>query len=176
MRTYPPSTGWSRSAARSITQRTGRTGDVDFSGQRVGVIGTGSSGIQAIPCIARQAHQLYVFQRSPNYSVPAGNVPLDDDYPPRAEGRLPRSADGCRWPAEVVHRINHIHCLRWRWPERERRDAYEKRWQLGGVLFSKTFPDQMLEIGANDTARIFLGGEDPGRRRRSSDRGMAYPD
>ena len=52
---------------------------VDFTGQRVGVIGTGSSGIQAIPCIAQQASQLYVFQRSPNYSVPAGNVPLDDD-------------------------------------------------------------------------------------------------
>ena len=53
--------------------------DVDFTGQRVGIIGTGSSGIQAIPCIAEQARQLYVFQRSANYSVPAGNVPLDDD-------------------------------------------------------------------------------------------------
>ena len=45
---------------------------VDFTGRRVGVIGTGSSGVQAIPCIAQQASQLYVFQRSPNYSVPAG--------------------------------------------------------------------------------------------------------
>ena len=50
---------------------------VDFTGKRVAVIGTGSSGIQSIPIIAEQAAQLYVFQRTPNYSVPAGNKPLD---------------------------------------------------------------------------------------------------
>ena len=49
---------------------------VDFTGKRVAVIGTGSSGIQSIPIIAEQAAQLYVFQRTPNYSVPAGNKPL----------------------------------------------------------------------------------------------------
>ena len=49
---------------------------VDFTGKRVAVIGTGSSGIQCIPIIAEQAEQLYVFQRTPNYSVPAGNRPL----------------------------------------------------------------------------------------------------
>ena len=53
---------------------------VDFSGQRVGVIGTGSSGIQAIPVIAEQAEHLYVFQRTPNFSVPAENVALDQDW------------------------------------------------------------------------------------------------
>ena len=50
---------------------------VDFRGQRVGVIGTGSSVIQSIPIIARQARHLYVFQRTPNYAVPAHNRPLD---------------------------------------------------------------------------------------------------
>jgi len=127
---------------------------VDFGGQRVGVIGTGSSGIQVIPCIARQARQLYVFQRSPNYSVPAGNIPLDDDtrraqkagYPERR--RLSMASGG-----GSPHQPHPLPALDV--PEPERRDAYEKRWQLGGVLFSKTFPDQMLEIGANDTARIF---------------------
>lgn len=49
---------------------------VDFTEKRVAVIGTGSSGIQSIPIIAEQARHLYVFQRSPNYSVPAGNEPL----------------------------------------------------------------------------------------------------
>jgi cation diffusion facilitator CzcD-associated flavoprotein CzcO len=47
--------------------------DVDFAGKRVAVIGTGSSGIQSIPIIAERARHLYVFQRTPNYSVPAGN-------------------------------------------------------------------------------------------------------
>lgn len=51
---------------------------VDFTGKRVAVIGTGSSGIQSIPIIAEAASQLYVFQRTPNYSVPAGNRPLSD--------------------------------------------------------------------------------------------------
>jgi cyclohexanone monooxygenase len=51
---------------------------VDFTGKRAAVIGTGSSGIQSIPLIAQQADRLYVFQRTPNYSVPAGNKPLSD--------------------------------------------------------------------------------------------------
>src|SRR5262245_49968203 len=53
---------------------------VDFTGLRVGVIGTGSTGIQAIPQIARQADHLYVFQRTPNYSVPARNHALTAEY------------------------------------------------------------------------------------------------
>jgi cation diffusion facilitator CzcD-associated flavoprotein CzcO len=44
--------------------------DLDFAGQRVGVIGTGSTGIQLIPVVAREAEQLYVFQRSPAYTLP----------------------------------------------------------------------------------------------------------
>jgi cation diffusion facilitator CzcD-associated flavoprotein CzcO len=127
---------------------------VDFTGQRVGIIGTGSSGIQAIPCIAEQADRLYVFQRSANYSVPAGNVPLDDDarralkagYPERR--RLSMASGG-----GSPHRPHPQPALEV--SEQERRAAYEKRWQLGGVLFSKTFPDQMLSLAANDTARTF---------------------
>ena len=53
--------------------------NVDFTGKRVAVIGTGSSGIQSIPIIAEQAAHLYVFQRTPNYSIPAGNRPLSDE-------------------------------------------------------------------------------------------------
>jgi cyclohexanone monooxygenase len=53
--------------------------EVDFTGQRVAVIGTGSSGIQSIPVIAAQAKHVTVFQRTPNFSVPANNRPLSDD-------------------------------------------------------------------------------------------------
>src|SRR5215468_5832748 len=52
---------------------------VDFTGLRVGVIGTGSSGVQSIPIIARQAKHLYVFQRTANFSLPARNAPMDPD-------------------------------------------------------------------------------------------------
>jgi cation diffusion facilitator CzcD-associated flavoprotein CzcO len=127
---------------------------VDFSGQRVGVIGTGSSGIQAIPCIAEQARELFVFQRSPNYSIPAGNTPLTDEvrrtqkagYPERR--RLSMASGG--GSPHQPHSQSALEVS-----ERERAAAYEKRWQLGGVLFSKTFPDQLLDVSANDTARAF---------------------
>jgi len=64
---------------------------VDFSGKRVGVIGTGSSAIQSIPLIAREAKSLVVFQRSPTYTVPARNRPIDPAYEAHAG-----SAAGCR--------------------------------------------------------------------------------
>ncbi len=127
---------------------------VDFSGQRVGVIGTGSSGIQVIPCIAEQARELYVFQRSPNFSIPAGNTALTDEvrraqkagYPERR--RLSMASGG-----GSPHQPHPRPALEV--SEQEREAAYEKRWQLGGVLFSKTFPDQLLDVSANDTARVF---------------------
>ena len=52
---------------------------VDFTGKRVGVIGTGSSGIQSIPLIAKEASELFVFQRTPNFSMPADNGPAPAD-------------------------------------------------------------------------------------------------
>ena len=53
---------------------------VDFTGLRVGIIGTGSSAVQSIPEIAATAKELKVFQRTPVYTFPAGNHALDDDF------------------------------------------------------------------------------------------------
>ena len=66
--------------------------DVDFTGKRVAVIGTGSSAVQSIPIIAEQAKHLTVFQRTPNYAVPAHNAPLDPEYVQRDQGRLSGAA------------------------------------------------------------------------------------
>src|SRR5207237_6477250 len=80
---------------------------VDFTGKRVGVIGTGSSAIQSIPIIAEQAAQLYVFQRTASYSVPAANRKLTadevrdvkDEYAAfRALNRLMPTAIGSKQP------------------------------------------------------------------------------
>jgi cation diffusion facilitator CzcD-associated flavoprotein CzcO len=127
---------------------------VDFTGKRVGVIGTGSSGIQAIPCIAEQAAQLTVFQRTAQYSVPAGNVPLEEETRREqkatyAERRRLSRASGGGSPHQP-HPKSALEVS-----DEELRAAYERRWQLGGVLFSKTFPDQMITLEANDTAREF---------------------
>jgi cation diffusion facilitator CzcD-associated flavoprotein CzcO len=127
---------------------------VDFTGKRIAVIGTGSSGIQSIPVIAEQAAHLYVFQRTPNYSVPAGNRTLTPEdvadikanYDERR--RLSwRSGGGSPHITAAKPTMEHT-------PE-ERRAAFERRWQLGGVLFSKTFPDQMIDPTANEEAKKF---------------------
>ncbi|MEO3756894.1 NAD(P)/FAD-dependent oxidoreductase [Mycobacterium sp. B14F4] len=127
---------------------------VDFTGKRVAVIGTGSSGIQSIPIIAEQADRLYVFQRTPNYSVPAGNKPLTDEEREQikasyAERRRLSWHSGGGSP-HIAHPKLTLEAT----PE-ERRAAFEKRWELGGVLFSKTFSDQMLDMAANEEARKF---------------------
>jgi cation diffusion facilitator CzcD-associated flavoprotein CzcO len=53
---------------------------VNFAGKRVGIVGTGSSGVQSIPVIAKQALHLTVFQRTPTYTFPARQEPLDPEY------------------------------------------------------------------------------------------------
>ncbi len=127
---------------------------VDFTGKRVAIIGTGSSGVQSIPIIADQAQQLYVFQRTPNYSVPAGNRPLTaeeiaDIKANYAERRRLSWRSGGGSP-HAAHPKLTMEAT----PE-ERRAAFQKRWELGGVLFSKTFADQMVSLEANDEARRF---------------------
>lgn len=127
---------------------------VDFAGKRVAVIGTGSSGIQSIPIIAEQAAHLYVFQRTPNYSVPAGNRPLSvEELDELKAGYAQRRALSWRSGGGSPHITAPKPTMQFT-PE-ERNAAFEKRWQLGGVLFSKTFPDQMTDLGANEEARRF---------------------
>ncbi|MFH8836722.1 flavin-containing monooxygenase [Streptomyces sp. NPDC017868] len=127
---------------------------VDFGGLRVGVIGTGSSGIQAIPPIAEQAAHLTVFQRSANFSIPAGNKPLDEETRRRQKAgyaerrRLSRLSGGGSPHAAHPSATFEVSA-------EERRAAFEERWELGGVLYSKTFPDQLTDRAANDEARAF---------------------
>jgi len=125
-----------------------------FHRQAVAVIGTGSSGIQSIPIIAEQAEQLFVFQRTPNYSVPAGNKPLTAEEMAEVKANYAeRRRLSWRSGGGSPH-IAHPKLTMEASPE-ERRAAFEKRWQLGGVLFSKTFSDQMIDPAANDEARKF---------------------
>ena len=127
---------------------------VDFSGKRVAVIGTGSSGIQSIPIIAEHAEELVVFQRTPNYSVPAGNRTLtDEDIAEYKSSYAERRRLSWRSGGGSPH-IAHPKLTMQATPE-ERRTAFEKRWELGGVLFSKTFSDQMIDFAANEEARKF---------------------
>ena len=130
---------------------------VDFTGERVGIIGTGSSAIQSIPIIARQAEHLTVFQRTPNYSVPAGNSPMDAaleaqikaDYPAfRARNKTMWAGFGSR------HGFRDDSALAVSNEERERR--FEERWALGGLIFMGAFGDLGANAEANATAGEFI--------------------
>jgi cyclohexanone monooxygenase len=134
---------------------------VDFSGQRVAVIGTGSSGIQAIPVIAEQAAHVSVFQRTPNYSIPSRNGPMDDayeaswkrDYPAwRAQARTMRT--GILYGLDRLYGLNDKSALEV--SEDERRREYTTRWAAGGVAFMAAFNDLIVSQEANDTAAAFV--------------------
>jgi cyclohexanone monooxygenase len=132
----------------------------DFTGRRVGMIGTGSSAIQSIPIIAEQAKSLVVFQRTANYTVPARNAPLDPahvakikaDYPAfRARNSLQINAFGSNMPRSAVP-------ARELTPE-ERLAAFEERWRYGGLFFLGALGDLLLEQEANDLAAEFVRGK-----------------
>jgi cyclohexanone monooxygenase len=129
--------------------------EVDFTGQRVGVIGTGSSAIQSIPIIARQAASLMVFQRTPNFSLPAWNAPLDPEHERRVKSdykEFRRRARDSR--AGFVVPANEQSALAV--PPEERDSEYELRWQRGGLGFGQAFSDLLTCKEANDTAADFF--------------------
>jgi cyclohexanone monooxygenase len=128
---------------------------VDFTGLRVGVIGTGSSAIQSIPLIARQAAHLYVFQRTPNFSIPARNAPLDPEYERQVKAgyaEFRRQARESR-VGFVVERSDQSALAV---PSEEREREYERRWRRGGLGFNATFADLLTSQEANDTAADFF--------------------
>jgi cyclohexanone monooxygenase len=127
---------------------------VDFTGQRVGIIGTGSSAIQAIPLIAEQARQLTVFQRTPNYSVPARNAPLPDDYVQQVKANYPELRAKARSrPTGFYFEFNTKPALDAS-PE-ERQQQYETFWERGGLPFLGAYGDLLFEKEANDTIADF---------------------
>ena len=129
--------------------------DVSFEGKRVGVIGTGSSGIQVIPQIAKKAKHLTVFQRTPNFSIPAWNKPLEQDkiedwtanrdhY--RAKAKDSRSGILYQYATRSAFEVD----------EQERLQEYESRWARGGANFVHAFNDLFLDEKANQTAADFV--------------------
>lgn len=131
------------------------TDPVDLSGKRVGVIGTGSSGTQLIPIAAEQAEHLYVFQRTPNFTVPANNRPLDDGELERVKANYrERRLAARKSPTGLVRRINKDSALGV--SEEERRRVYEANWVEAGFGFILSFSDLLTDSAANQTAVDFL--------------------
>ena len=131
---------------------------VDFTGQRVAVIGTGSSGIQSIPQIAKQAAQLTVFQRTPNFSVPANNGPID----PELERRMKEQYSAYRrearaTPAGILStQREQLGTALLEVPRDEARAEFERRWDIGGFVIGGAYTDVALNPDANEVWAEFV--------------------
>ena len=128
--------------------------EVDLTGKQVAVIGTGSSAIQSIPIIARQASRLTVFQRTPNYSVPAWNRPMDQEQEREVKADYPGLRARMRGrPTGFFFPFNADPALASTPEERERQ--YEEFWSRGGLPFLGAYGDLLFDADANETAAEF---------------------
>ena len=130
---------------------------VDFAGKRVAVIGTGSSGVQSIPVIAKQAERLTVFQRTPQFTIPARHETVDRRFiEEEVKPNYDEIWEKARWsqsgfPLELSER------LALEVSEEERLETYESLWAQGGFRFlHASFKDIRTDVEANDTAAEFV--------------------
>ncbi|MGR8918135.1 MAG: flavin-containing monooxygenase, partial [Gammaproteobacteria bacterium] len=128
----------------------------------VAVIGTGSSAVQTIPIVARQVDHLYVFQRTPSFSLPLRNEPLDREFEARVKAMYPewrrRQREESRAGFIAVNNEpaapNDQSALEV--SEAERLADYEMRWRSGGLCYYSSFIDLLTNEAANDTLAEFV--------------------
>ncbi|MGH3757475.1 flavin-containing monooxygenase [Actinophytocola sp.] len=129
---------------------------VDFTGRRVGLIGTGSTGVQAAPVIAREAAHLDVFQRSPQFAIPARHELVDKKVLDEIKADYDSLWEQVRWSTGgFPFQHNGFSALEVSEDDRER--TYWELWREGGVKFLfGSFRDLMLDRRANDTVAEFI--------------------
>ncbi|MEK5080764.1 NAD(P)/FAD-dependent oxidoreductase [Solibacillus sp. FSL W7-1436] len=128
---------------------------VDFSGKRVGVVGTGSSGIQSIPVIAKEAEHLTVFQRTPQYSVPAKNYPYTAEFLEKSKENyhnmralMRNSVGGMAMTYGENSVLDHT-------PE-QRREVLEAAWEKGGWAVLAAYNDLLINEEGNVLVAEFV--------------------
>ena len=128
---------------------------VDFKGKRVGVIGTGSSGVQSIPVIAQEAEEVYVFQRTPQYSVPTRNRQFTEEEIAQfkeefleAREKMITSPSGLPIPRSTKSVVGT--------PKAERNAIFEDAWQKGGMILNNAFYDIVTDPKSNELVSEFL--------------------
>jgi cyclohexanone monooxygenase len=145
---------------QGLTYHTSRwpAGGADFTGLKVAILGTGSSGVQAIPMIARQAENLTVLQRTPNYVLPARNRQLSEDElaavkagyaARRALARKSQGGLAAEPPTLSVFDVG----------DAERTEAFETAWLQGGTVMTQVFKDTGRDEEANAILSEFLRGK-----------------
>ncbi|MBK17292.1 MAG: cyclohexanone monooxygenase [Rhodospirillaceae bacterium] len=130
---------------------------VDFAGQHVGVIGTGSSGIQSIPVIAEEAAHLTVFQRTPHWTVPARNVPMTEEYERIWKDNYAERRAQMRYsPSGSLRSVAPMDISALDVTDAEREEAYRERWAAGGMTLLKSYNDLLTSNDANETAAAWV--------------------
>jgi cyclohexanone monooxygenase len=131
---------------------------VDFTGERVGVIGTGSSGTQLIPIVAEQAAHLHVFQRTANFCMPAQNRPLGTEEEERWKAEYPQRRARARVSGFGHSQPQNDNRYRDLTPE-ERLAELEARWEAGGLYMMRAFKDVLTDPEANEATAEFVRGK-----------------
>ena len=128
---------------------------VEYAGKRVAIIGTGSSGMQMTPVIAQEASHLTVFQRTPNFSIPASNAPVTDEEDKQVkENYRARREQAWNSPSGLGFMPSKQSALDASPEEREK--VYEAAYHRLGFGFALAYFDILLSKPANDTAADFV--------------------
>ena len=130
---------------------------VDFTGKRIAIIGTGSSAVQSIPQLAKQAAHLTVFQRTPNFSIPAHNRQLEPEYVAEvkahySELRAANNLEAGGFGSRTERNDGSV----FEASEAERAENFERKWQIGGFGFLAAFGDLLMAPESNECAADFV--------------------
>ncbi len=128
---------------------------VELAGKRVGIIGTGSSGVQMTPVVAAVASHLSVFQRTANFSIPAANAPVSDEEDREVKANYAERREAARNSPSGLGFVPDTRSAT-DVPEDERRAAFEASWNRLGFGFALTFKDILLDLRSNETAAEFI--------------------
>lgn len=131
---------------------------VDVRGKRVGVIGTGSSGTQMIPILADQADELLVFQRTPNFCMPAQNYPIKPEVEQEWKATYPERRAFARQSGFGHNQVTNPKSGK-EVSAAERLAELENRWDLGGLYMMRAFKDILVDKVVNDEASEFVRGK-----------------
>lgn len=131
--------------------------EVDFKGKRVGIIGTGSTGVQMIPIVAKRAEHLTVFQRTPQYTIPARNKPLDPEDIQNAKENFEAIREEIKFQSNSGLPMHPLDKSALDVTPEERSQFYERLWEKGGFfLAGGSYNDLLTSAEANETAASFV--------------------
>ena len=130
---------------------------LDFTSKKVAIIGTGSSAVQSIPVIAQEAKNLTVFQRSPNYTIPANNRPLTEKELSNAKSSYDQIREKAKYTRAGIGYNQFDERKLLDLSSEEIKKELNNRWKMGGQeIFTAGFTDVGVSLEANKIVADFV--------------------